>query len=78
MHQDINSPGPSPSTAMAGQPGYEGTFSRLDDGKSLQQKQKERRQRKAQFLLGESDDVKGPSVGFAQPPLLARPIKLCG
>ncbi len=47
------------------EPGYEGTFSRLDDGKSLQQKQKERRARKAQFLLGEADDVKGPAVGFA-------------
>ena len=53
------------SASEAKQAGYEGTFSRLDDGKSLQQKQKERRQRKAQFLLGDSDDVKGPSVGFS-------------
>ncbi|KAK9838439.1 hypothetical protein WJX84_003609 [Apatococcus fuscideae] len=55
------------------QGGYEGSFSKLDDGKSLQQKQKERRQRKAQFLLGDTDDVKGPSVGFSAVPMQGSP-----
>ncbi|KAK9819452.1 hypothetical protein WJX74_007251 [Apatococcus lobatus] len=69
--QEAARPVQGPSGVQQG--GYEGSFSKLDDGKSLQQKQKERRQRKAQFLLGDTDDVKGPSVGFSAVPMQGSP-----